>query len=232
MALTPEMETAYEGSGFLEFAALRVEFPDKTLRLLDGSNFVKLGSETFSPSDPDYGVWASGDDVSDGIGGEAPRFRFTLKVPDPDKAMVLLGQDRQMSPVTVITGLLDQVTGLALPGWETEFLGFFDTARRVVSDNDDAVACDSFSAMEYWFRTMDGRRLSSAWLKSRYPTAKGLDHMKDVRASLPWGVGGAGTAFKGSTAGDFDWRRVLAPGGHNMLGKFGVENDAQPSDWF
>jgi hypothetical protein len=218
VSLSPEMEAAYEGPGFIEFAALKVEFPDKTIRLVDGSGVVKLGLETYEKSDSDYGVWASGDDIADGIGGEAPRFRFTLKVPDPAiaQAMVLPGSGHQMSPVTVTTGLVDPMTGLALPGWETEFLGFFDTARRTVTEEEDSVACDSFSAMEFWFRTMDGRRLSSAWLKSRYPTAKGLDHMKDVRASLPWGVGGAGTAFKGSVAGDWDWRKIFIPSiGHD-----------------
>lgn len=218
MALSSEMEVAYDGSGFIEFAALKVEFPDKTIRLLDGSNVVKLGGETYEKSDPDYGVWASGEDISDGIGGEAPRFRFTLKTPDVEKAMALINGARQMSPVTVITGLLDPVTGLALPGWETEFIGFYDTAKRAVNDDDDMVACDSFSAMEYWMRILDGRRLSSAWLKSRYPDAKGLDHMKDVAVSLPWGVGGAGTAFKGSPSGDWKWEKIFMPGvGHQMV---------------
>lgn len=206
MSLTPEMEAAYDGSGFIEFAALKIAFPDKTVRLLDGSGVVKIGSETYTASDDDYGVWASGDDIADGIDGEAPRFQFVLKVPTPEKAMALLAADRQMSPVTVTTGLIDPGTGLVLPGAEIEFVGFFDTATRTITEDDDEVSCDSFSAMEYWFRLQDGRRLSAAWLKSRYPTAKGLDHMKDVTAALPWGVGGAGTAFKGTTAGEYaDW---------------------------
>jgi len=205
--MTPEMEAAYDGYGFIEWAALKIEFPDRTVRLLERSGYLDLGgSEVFTGEDAVYGTWVTGDDIGDGVDGEAPRFQFTLAVPDATTAQALIAGDRQMSPVTVLTGLVDPMTGEPLPGWETEFVGFFDVARRHTAYGEgDLVECDSFSVFEHLMENAEGVRLNGAWHKERYPAELGLDHIVDIEKTLPWGTGGANSGFSGKGKNDGPW---------------------------
>lgn len=216
MSMSPEMEAAYDGDGFVEWAALKIEFPDRTVRLLDRAGYLDLGGgEIYTGEDEVYGVWVSGDDISDGVDSEAPRFQFGLKISDPAVAQSLVwpATGRQMSPVTVMTGLVDPETGDPLPGWETEFVGYFDTSvRRLDTDNDiDVVECDSFSVFEYLMENSEGVRLNGPWHKALHPGELGLDLVIDVEKTLPWGTGGAGTEFSGKGAGPSDWTQGLSP---------------------
>lgn len=216
MSLSPEMIAHYESEGFVEWGALKIEFPDRTVRLLDRSGYLDFGGgEVFTGEDPVYGVWATGDDISDGVDSEAPRFQFGLKIPNPAvaQAMVRPGSAYQMSPVTVMTGLVDPYSGLPVPGWETEFVGYFDTAvRHVDADQDiDLTECDSFSVFEYLMENSEGVRLNGSWHKSLHPGELGLDLVVDVEKSLPWGTGGAGTQFSGKGAGPSDWTQGFSP---------------------
>jgi hypothetical protein len=207
--MSPEMEAAYDGYGFVEWGALKIEFPDRTVRLLDRAGYLDLGSgEVFTGEDEVYGEWAAADDIPDGVDGEAPRFQFSLAVPDAAtaQAMVLPGSAYQMSPVTVLTGLVDPMTGGALPGWETEFVGYFDVARRHTARGEgNLVECDSFSVFEHLMENAEGVRLNGAWHKERYPDELGLDHIVDVEKVLPWGTGGANSGFSGSGKKDGPW---------------------------
>jgi len=207
MAMSPEMEAAYDGSGFFEWAALKIEFPDRTVRLLDTSGWIDLGGdEVYLGEDEVYGVWATADDISDGVDSEAPRFQFGLVVPDPEVAQSLIAADRQGSPVTVLTGLFDPSAGVVLPGYETEFVGTFDEAvRRVNPNGADLVECDSVSVFERLMENAEGVRLNGAWHKSRHPGELGLDHIVDIEKTLPWGTGGANSGFAGKGKSDGPW---------------------------
>lgn len=216
MSLSPEMEAAYDSDGFVEWATLKIEFPSRTVRLLDRAGYLDLGGgEIYTGEDDVYGVWATGDEISDGVDSEAPRFQFGLKIPDPAvaQALVMPGNPFQGSPVTVMTGLVDPLTGDPLPGWETEFVGYFDSAARAldIEGDLDLTECDSFSVFEKLMETNEGVKLNGAWHKALHPGELGLDLVVDVEKTLPWGTGGAGTEFSGKGSGPSDWTQGFSP---------------------
>src|SRR3546814_2304754 len=65
---TPAMETALAAETPLVVGLLKIELPDATIRLLDGSGQLVFDGETYTGRDPVFGSLAAVEAIEDGVG--------------------------------------------------------------------------------------------------------------------------------------------------------------------
>src|SRR3546814_520081 len=108
---TPAMETALAAETPLVVGLLKIELPDATIRLLDGSGQLVFDGETYTGRDPVFGSLAAVEAIEDGVGDEAPALNFTL-LPASDAASAeLASPDMQGSVVSLWLAAVDRATG-------------------------------------------------------------------------------------------------------------------------
>lgn len=78
MAMNPAMLAALKGRNPTLVHLVRIELPDRTIRLVDGSGYVVWGSETFTGKDSTLGVIAGFGDFTETEGVESPRQELNL----------------------------------------------------------------------------------------------------------------------------------------------------------
>src|SRR3546814_15206260 len=88
---TPAMETALAAETPLVVGLLKIELPDATIRLLDGSGQLVFDGETYTGRDRVFGSLAAVEAIEDGVGDEAPALNFTL-LPASDAASAALAR--------------------------------------------------------------------------------------------------------------------------------------------
>src|SRR3546814_7291421 len=112
---TPAMETALAAETPLVVGLLKIELPDATIRLRDGSGQLVFDGETYTGRDPVFGSLAAVEAIEDGVGDEAPALNFTL-LPASDAASAeLASPDMQGSVVSLWLAAVDRATGAVIP---------------------------------------------------------------------------------------------------------------------
>ena len=113
MPLSAPMAAALEGAQVLLFTAVEAVLPGATLRLLDGAGSVTFAGRSFVGQDPDLGVLASVEPVSDG-GEEAPSLRLAVLPPTNAASATLANPQAQGGSVLVWIGVAVSPWGAAL----------------------------------------------------------------------------------------------------------------------
>jgi hypothetical protein len=178
------------------FAALEVVMPEgDPIRILDGASEVTWtdgGVErTFVGEDDTYGALGSLSAVTEGIGTEAPRLKFSLKPPTLAASAALVQPGVQGAPVTLWLGLVHPQTGLVLPDPEVLFVGNLDVPKYMRGKGRRVVDLDAHSAWESLFAVEEGQRLNDAFHARSYPAELGLVYVTEVERQMPWGGDGA-----------------------------------------
>ena len=73
MSMSLAMLAALKARNPLLVHLLKIELPDRTIRLVDGSGFVLWGAESYTAEDADFGKIAGFGELSEAEGTEAPR---------------------------------------------------------------------------------------------------------------------------------------------------------------
>lgn len=186
MPLSAPMAAALEGAHVLLFTAVEAVLPGATLRLLDGAGTVTFAGRTFVGQDPDLGVLASVEPVSDG-GEEAPSLRIALLPPTNAAAATLALPQAQGGSVLVWIGVADPTTGGVIGDPELVFAGEIDVPVLEVGHGTRLLTLDCVSIFDRFFEDREGVRLTNAFHQSVWPGELGLEFVTGVKRQMPWG---------------------------------------------
>ncbi|MDO9489036.1 MAG: hypothetical protein Q7J32_11725 [Sphingomonadaceae bacterium] len=205
-SLTPQMDAALAAASPTWFGAVRIDLPGYTLRLLDGAGFAAFadGSEgggTYLGRDPVYGVLAAIDEISDGIGDEAPALGLTLHPASDAAAADLASPAMQGSPVSIFVGAIDRATGLVVPDPELLFVGELDVPTLRSGRGTRSLELELVSTFERFFADDEGARLSDGFHRSVWPGEDGLAFVTGVEKTVYWGMDAPPQAVVAGSAG-------------------------------
>lgn len=173
----------------LLFGALKIELPDYTLRLLDGSAVLQIGSEIYAGRDETFGTIAALSEMDEDMEDSAPEVTVTLFPPDVSAAAVLSHPNMQGSVATIMVGAVDSASGAVIGVPEILFLGEIDVPTIGISERGErTVEFSIVSVFERLFEVEEGQRASSGWHQSIWPGELGLEHMTGTDVNLYWGV--------------------------------------------
>lgn len=188
MALAPALAAAFKGAAVVAFAALQIELPGYTIRLLDGSGSLTFGGRAFAGTDDRYGAISSVESFTDGLDAEAPTLTVTLSLASNVATAEIADPAAQGSRVSAWIGAVDPVGGSVLGDPELVFVGEVDTATLTVGQNSRALALSCVSAFERMFSDDEGVRLNDAYHQSIWPGETGLTAASAVRDRPYWGA--------------------------------------------
>ena len=173
----------------LLFGAIKIELPGYTLRLLDGSAVLQMGSEIYAGLDATFGTLGGISDLSEEIGDNAPEVTVTLMPPDVSATAVLSHPNMQGSVATIMVGAVDAATGAVIGAPEILFLGEIDVPTIGIDESGArTVEFTIVSVFERLFETEEGQRASNGWHQSIWPGELGLEFMTGTDVNLYWGV--------------------------------------------
>jgi len=187
--LDATLKNALAQPAVLLFGALRMELPDYTLRLLDGSATLVIGGETYVGKDETFGTIASISELTEEIGDSAPEITVTLFPPDVSATAVLSHPNMQGSVVHLMVGAVDMASGLVIGAPETLFLGEIDVPTIGIDQSGArTVEYTVVSVFERLFEVEEGQRASDGWHQSIHPGELGLEFMTGTDVNLYWGA--------------------------------------------
>ena len=152
------------------FVAVEIALSSGFLRLLDGAGQVSFAGRTFVGLDPDFGVLAILEPITDGFGDTAPGLRIGINPPTSSAAAILGGEDMQGRGVLLWIGTLNVGTGAVVADPVLVFVGEVDQGVLSVSLGARSMALDCVSIWERLFDDAQGvrhERLSSVGLARR-----------------------------------------------------------------
>ncbi|MFZ2995954.1 hypothetical protein [Sphingobium sp.] len=183
------LKNALAQPAVLLFGALKIELPGYTLRLLDGSAVLQIGSEIYVGRDETFGTISSISEVAEEIGDSAPEITITLYPADVAANAVLSHPDMQGAVVTLMAGAVDSATGTVIGTPEILFLGEIDVPTIGIDQQGArTLEYSVVSVFERLFEVEEGQRASNGWHQSIYPGELGLDYMTGTDVNLYWGA--------------------------------------------
>ena len=195
--LHPALATELDGNSATIFGALKLELPDVTLRLLDGSAEIEIDSELYTAAgfldeeDEESGVvWDSIEDFEDGSGDEAPGIVTTL-LPWSDSAALLLSDPSvQGSATRIMFGARNDATGLVIGEPYLLFAGEIDVPTHQFGLGALAVEYAAVGGMDALFVADEGNRMVQAFHSQVWPGETGFEHVTGVPDNDYWGMSG------------------------------------------
>lgn len=193
---------------------VRVELPNKTLRICDGGVIIwpeepdGSGGTTlqqYNSEDPDFGTLMSGEGVSEGDGDEAPAAAITFLANSNAALEDLTSPNMQWSPVTIWQAAINKETGLVIAAIPLLY-AFIDVPTLKAGAGGLSVEMTLVSDTERFFIANEGNRLSQENHQRRHPGELGLNNMTGVEIDVAWGtesrpVGSATTSGGGGSGG-------------------------------
>jgi hypothetical protein len=187
-ALTPQLDAALSADRPLIYGAVEINLPGYDLRLLDGSGRIAHGSDIFTGEDATFGVLAAIDEISDGMGDEAPAINITLQPATDAAAADLSDPAMQGSRVRLWLGAVTCTTGAAIVDPFLLFDGELDVPTLKVGLRSRSLEYECVSGFERFFGDDEGMRLSDSFHKSIWATETGLANMSGIIKTSYWGA--------------------------------------------
>ncbi|WP_455156023.1 hypothetical protein [Sphingomonas zeae] len=202
--LTPALDGALKADMSLVFGAVAIDLPEQSVNLLDGAGVLSFGNRTFVGHDETFGTISSVEDLTDGVGDNAPAFQLSL-LPAGDAAAANLSRPTmQGSPVMVWLGAVDRVTGQPIPDPYLVFLGELDVPTLHSDEHGRRLDYEISSVFERLFEDDQSVRLSAGHHRSIFPAEAGMDFVTGVAQTIYWGVPGvqgAVSTYSGGAGG-------------------------------
>lgn len=198
-----DLKAALRSGAARYFTAIKVEYPDFTLRLVN-AGFVVIDGETYLSRDATYGALGSVERVSDGSGKDAPRCRIQLLPPTAAAMTALADPEAQLSPVTVLWGVVNASTGAVIGAPEEPFIGLTDIPEISIGRESWGVVLDCCSGLDRALDSTEGLRLAPAFQNTVWPGETSFDQVTGVDDPVYWGMrppAGAISGVGGSSGG-------------------------------
>lgn len=184
----PVLQAALAQPSIFMFGAIKIELPDHTIRVLDGSGQLVIAGETYVGTDEIFGTLESIGTHSETIGDEAPEMEFGFLPPDASSAAELASGLMQGCPVTVMIGVYDPTSNLIIGVPEVPFYGEVDVPTYDASKGARSVAFTVVTVFERLFEVREGERASDGWHQSIWPGELGLEFVTGTSKNLYWGT--------------------------------------------
>lgn len=202
MSMSPAMLAALKARNPLLVHLLKIELPDRTIRLVDGSGFVLWGAESFTAEDADFGKIAGFGELSEAEGTEAPRQTVQL-LPTGNAALAALtASGAQGSPVTIFAAVVDRQTGQVIGEPDVRFIGELDDAGFNHDRNSTLLELELSTIWERLFDDNEGHRWNDAFWTYLYGSnARAFQHVTNATRKLFWGYHGPTSGSGGTSYG-------------------------------
>ncbi|MHA3791449.1 hypothetical protein [Rhizorhabdus histidinilytica] len=199
--LTPALDTAFSAPQVTIFGAVQIALPDHDINLLDGSAELTIDGDRYTGRDDIYGTLESIEDLTEGIGAEAPRLSMTLLPASDAAAATLASASMQGSVVSIRVGAVDPMSGQPIPDPFVAFIGELDVPTLNLDAGRRTLDYEAASIWERFFSDDEGIRLSPGWHKSVWPGELGMDFVTGIQERVYWGVKRPQGAFNYVTTG-------------------------------
>lgn len=202
MSMSPAMLAALKARNPLLVHLLKIELPDRTIRLVDGSGFVLWGAESYAAEDADFGKIAGFGELSEAEGTEAPRQTVQL-LPTGNAALAALtAPGAQGSPVTIFAAVVDRQTGQVIGEPDPRFIGELDDAGFNHDRNSTLLELELSTIWERLFDDNEGHRWNDAFWTYLYGSnARAFQHVTNATRKLFWGYHGPTSGSGGTSYG-------------------------------
>ncbi|WP_242095416.1 hypothetical protein [Sphingomonas sp. CROZ-RG-20F-R02-07] len=190
--LSPALEVALAQPQATIFGAIQMKLPGRTVQVIVGSGVVKFVVdgvlETFTGKDDIVGVFAAIEQITDGIGDEAPALTITFMPEGEAAAAELASVEMQGSAVRLWLGAIDPQTGAVLGDPLLLFNGLLDVATLKAGSTARTVDYEVTSIFEDFFLSDDGARLCDAFHQYLWPGELGCSFVTYVTQQIYWGA--------------------------------------------
>jgi hypothetical protein len=176
-------------------ALLKVELPGYTACLVDGGT-VAWGGDTYTSRDPVLGVPDAFEQLSEGVGDQAPAASITFILPNDANPATANSQQLCDSRVRLWIAELDTDAGTVI-GTPTQVADWLVDYPEIATEN--GVRRVTFALVSHGERLFElnlGNTLTSRFHQRIYPGELGLDNAAGVATSVAWG---AASAPRGTT---------------------------------
>jgi hypothetical protein len=168
------------------FAAIAMDLPARNVRLLAHAGHVEFGGDEYLPEDPVIGVFSAIEDMTDGIGSEAPSIMLTFMPPTDAAAADLSSPALQGSPVRIYLGAVDPTTGAVIDVVKLRD-GLLDVPTIKLNRQGRTVDYEVTSVFEDFMVADDGANLSDGFHQYLWPGELGCVFLTYVAHQLYWG---------------------------------------------
>lgn len=182
----PVLQAALQADSPFLFGAVQIDFPDYTLRVLDGSGELTIDGQLFTGFDPVFGVLDTISAHEEAIAEEAPELTIGFLPPDASAAATLASGLMQGSQVRIMLGAFDPVSNSVIGVPEQLFLGEVDVPTYELSQGRRSVSYTVVSVFERLFEVHEGERASDGWHQAIWPGEKGFEHVTGTVKNLYW----------------------------------------------
>lgn len=179
---------------------MRIDLPDRTIRLCDGG-FFNWGGQIYLSEDTVFGTVQSVDSLNEGAGDEIPALSISF-IPATTAAAAELSQPGyQRSRVRFYIAKFDPATGTLIGQPELHFDGQIDRTKLTSGRGMRALEIDVVASAERLFMRDEGNSLNPTWHKSIWPGELGHDNATSLTVSIAWGVEAPVTYYGGGGGG-------------------------------
>lgn len=178
-------------------AVMKVELPDHTARISEGG-VIEVGGESYGNEDERLGTPASFENLSEGVGDEAPAAAITFNPPGGVTSTTLNDAAQANSRIRIWIAELDEDSGLQIGDAEQIADLIVDNPSLKFDNNVRQLEFACVSSAERLFLTNKGNSLSPSYHEQTWPGEKGLANASGVSRSVAWG---AASAPRGSATG-------------------------------
>ncbi len=186
---SPAQDAALAGARVMPFAAIDMETPTRSVRLLVGSGFVTFGGSTYLSADEVFGVFSDIEEIADGVGSQAPALTVTLIPPKGGDIDAVSDESLQDSPFRIWLGVMDPITGLPIDDPILLLDGLLDVPTIKIDDNGNLkIDYDIGSVLDEFFLSNDAARLSDGFHQYLWPDELGCSFVTWVLHQIYFGT--------------------------------------------
>ncbi|MEO9745221.1 hypothetical protein [Parasphingorhabdus sp.] len=181
---------------------LKIELPGNDILLCDGG-FFSYDGDDYTDSDPDFGVVAGLEPITDSIGDSLPILKISFAAAEGAAVATLVSSDMQNARTRFYVAEFDYDTGLVTGTPDQVFDGIISRPVLQVGATERIVEFDVISNAERLLLRSEANSLSPRFHKSNWSGELGMDNAIDLEIPVAWGVesparfsasgGGAGT---------------------------------------
>lgn len=158
MAMSPAMLAALQAMNPTLVMMVKIEFEDRTVRMIEGSGYVAWGADVYQGSDPEIGTIAGFGGFEEAEGTESPRQSIQFYVKNNDALVKLTAPSAQGTPVTIYAATINRATGQLIGVPDVRFAGEIDDAEVSFGKNERLLTLELSTAWERLFDNNEGAR--------------------------------------------------------------------------
>lgn len=187
MPLNASLDAALKGAAPTVCCLMELVLPGHIVRVVDGAVQLVFGGQVYSGADEVYGALKAIESVTEQVGTEAPRVRFTFLPKTFTGLSELTAPASQGAEVSLWFGAVAPEAGVLIGEPELLFLGELDEAGVDFGASENVVTLDVASAWERLFEAQEGTRLNNSFHQSVHPGELGFAFVTDIQRQEPWG---------------------------------------------